>query len=114
MNEVVDSYTVDPKNLPEGTVIGEAVAGKFDWSSEVVDSFKVDPKNLPEGTAFGVSVSEDNANGNRKDLSQGQATANSGHGKSKQVDLGLTHFGKRGRFLKDQLVDTALSGLMFE
>ncbi len=47
-SEVVDSYTVDPKNLPEGTVIGEAVAGKFDWSSEVVDSFKVDPKNLPE------------------------------------------------------------------
>ncbi len=76
MEEVVDSYTIDLKNLPEGTVIGksvvpaEAVSGDAEVVSavdvnslmrtsaieEVVDSYTVDLKNLPEGTVIGKSV----------------------------------------------------------
>ncbi len=76
MPEVVDSYTVDLDNLPEGTVVGKAVLpsgkieGAFEFASvvdlsslmrssmneEVVDSYTIDLENLPEGTVVGESV----------------------------------------------------------
>ncbi len=75
---MIDSYTVDPENLPEGTVIGESVIqpiqyplklprtavdlnsllrssafgetveGNSEESFEVIDSYTVEPENLPE------------------------------------------------------------------
>ncbi len=146
--EVVDSFTVDPKNLPEGTVIaesvkpteavtgevdtapaidldsllqtsvsGEAVAGDFEESFEIIDSFTVDPKNLPEGTVIRDSVKNESAKGSRKNVSQGQPMAKSSLSKSSPVDLELNQVGKKGRahsMVREQLIDAALSSLMFD
>ncbi len=74
--EVVDSFTIDLEDLPEGSVFGLAVAGTetdsgdsttgpaIDVSSlfgdsateEVVDSFTIDLEDLPEGSVFGLAV----------------------------------------------------------
>ncbi len=73
---MVDSFTIDLNDLPEGSVFGLAVAGTetdsgdsttgpaIDVSSllgnsiteEVVDSFTIDLNDLPEGSVFGLAV----------------------------------------------------------
>ena len=93
------------------SVSGSAVVGQFQESYEIVDSYTIDPKNLPKDSVLGESVKNDSGKDNRKSVSQGQPMKNS---KSSQVDLGLTQVGKRGRALKGQLADAALSSLMFE
>ncbi len=50
-NEQGESYVVDLNNLPEGTVIGEAIP-----VSELGESFTVDFDNLPEGSVGGPTV----------------------------------------------------------